>query len=202
MTTMQFGETTEEITTREEFTLAQAQAALDGQVIAVLGYGVQGPAQAMNLQDNGFNVIVGQREGSPSWDQAVADGWQPGKTLFPLTEACAKANFICYLLSDAGQMQQWEAIKPHLTAGKTLLFSHGFGMVFNDQTNIEPPKDIDVILVAPKGSGRSVRRLFLQQKGINSSYAVFQDASGHAEQKSVSLWYWCRLGLFISYHLC
>ena len=186
MALMKFGDMEESITTREELSLAQAQETLDGEVIAILGYGVQGPAQALNLRDNGFNVIVGQREGSTSWQRAVDDGWEPGKTLFPLAEACARGTFLCYLLSDAGQIQQWPTVKQHLTAGKILLFSHGFAAVYNQQTEIVPPDDVDVILVAPKGSGRSVRRLFLQQKGINSSYAVFQGVSGSAKHKALA----------------
>lgn len=186
MTTINFGGINEEVITREECSLEESKASLQNETIAIIGYGVQGPAQALNLKDNGFQVIIGQREGTPSWDKAVEDGWIPNETLFSIEAACDKATFICYLLSDAGQIQQWPNIMPKLTKGKTLLFSHGFGVTFSDKTNIIPPKDIDVILVAPKGSGRSVRTLFLKNKGINSSYAIYQDTSGQAKQKAIA----------------
>lgn len=183
MTMMTFGPMQESVTTREEFPLKKAKEVLNKEVIAVIGYGVQGPAQALNLRDNGFEVIIGQRPDSSSWEKAIQDGFVPGKSLFNIEEACEKGTFICYLLSDAAQMQLWPKIKKYLTAGKTLCFSHGFAITYHDKTNIEPPKDIDVILVAPKGSGRSVRKLFLKGKGINSSYAIYQDASGKAKEK-------------------
>jgi ketol-acid reductoisomerase len=187
MTTMQFGSVKENVITREEFSLAKARDVLKNEVIAVIGYGVQGPAQAMNLRDNGFNVIVGQRPHSSSWDKALKDGWQEGKTLWTIEDACERASVICYLLSDAAQMQLWPVVKKHLTPGKTLCFSHGFAVTYHDKTHVVPPKDIDVVLVAPKGSGRSVRTLFLQGKGINASYAVYQNDSGHAEEKALAL---------------
>jgi ketol-acid reductoisomerase len=183
---MQFGSVTEQVVTREEFPLDKAKDILKNEVIAIIGYGVQGPAQALNLRDSGFKVIIGQRKDSPSWQQAVADGWLPDKDLFGIEEACEKATFICYLLSDAAQMQLWPTVKKYLTKGKTLYFSHGFSVTYHDQTQVTPPADIDVILVAPKGSGRSVRKLFLAGKGINSSYAIYQDASGKAEQKALA----------------
>jgi len=155
--------------------------------IAIIGYGVQGPGQSLNLKDNGFNVIIGQRKGGKSWDKAVADGWVPGKDLFDIEEACQKATIIQYLLSDAGQIASWPVIKKHLTTGKTLYFSHGFGITYHEQTGIVPPKDVDVILVAPKGSGTSLRRLFLAGQGLNSSFAIFQDYTGKAKDKVVSL---------------
>lgn len=186
MATMQFGTTTEQVVTRDEFSLAKARDVLKDETIAVIGYGVQGPAQALNLKDNGFNVIVGQRSNSASWDKALQDGWTENKNLFSIEEACDKATFICYLLSDAAQMQLWPTVKKYLTNGKTLCFSHGFAVTYHDQTNVVPPKDVDVVLVAPKGSGRSVRKLFLQNKGINSSYAVHQDYSGTAEEKTLA----------------
>lgn len=148
---------------------------------------MQGPGQSLNLKDNGFHVIVGQRKGGKSWDKAVADGWVEGETLFEIEEACKKATIIQYLLSDAGQIASWEVIKKHLTTGKTLYFSHGFGITFHEQTGIIPPADVDVILVAPKGSGTSLRRLFLKGEGLNSSYAIFQDATGTAKDKVVAL---------------
>ena len=168
--------------TREEFPLEKAREVLKNETIAVLGYGVQGPGQACNLRDNGFNVIVGQRQGK-TYEKAVGDGWVPGKTLFPLEEAAEKGAIVCMLLSDAAQMQLWPKLKPHLTAGKTLYFSHGFAITWNDRTGVVPPSDIDVIMVAPKGSGTSLRTMFLEGRGLNCSYAVYQDASGHALDK-------------------
>ena len=141
----------------------------------------------MNLRDNGFNVIVGQRKGSKTWDKAVADGWVPGETLFEIEEACQRGTIIEYLLSDAAQIEVWPKVKKHLTAGKTLYFSHGFAITYKERTGIVPPADIDVVLVAPKGSGTSLRRMFLQGRGLNSSYAIFQDATGHAKEKVIAL---------------
>jgi ketol-acid reductoisomerase len=187
MAKINFGGTIEEVVTREEFPMEKALEILRNETIAILGYGVQGPAQALNLRDNGFNVIVGQRKGSKSWNKAVEHGWVPGETLFEIEEAARQGTILQFLLSDAGQIASWPTIKPHLTKEKTLYFSHGFGITFNDQTGIIPPSDVDVILVAPKGSGTSVRRLFLQGKGINSSYAIYQDASGKAREKAIAL---------------
>lgn len=187
MTKMNFGGVKEEVATREEFPLAKARKALEKETIAVIGYGVQGPAQALNLKDNGFTVIVGQRKNSPSWDKAVADGFIPGKTLFEIEEAAKKATIIALLLSDAGQIAVWKDIKKHLTSGKALYFSHGFGITYKKHTGIIPPKDIDVILVAPKGSGRSVRKLFLLGRGINSSFAIFQDFTGRAKERVLAM---------------
>ncbi len=185
MTQINFGGTDEEVITREEFPLEKAKEVLSEETIAIVGYGVQGPAQALNMRDNGFNVIIGQRkEGDNNWDKAVADGWKEGENLFEIEEACDKATMIMYLLSDAGQKAQWSNIKKYLTPGKTLYFSHGFSIVYKDQTGVVPPEGIDVILAAPKGSGLSVRRNFLEGRGINSSFAVFQDASGKAEDKA------------------
>ena len=182
MAKLNFGGVIEEVMTREEFPLEKAREILKDETIAVIGYGVQGPGQACNLRDNGFNVIVGQREGK-TYEKAIADGWVPGKTLFSIEEAAAKGTIIYMLLSDAAQMQLWPTIKPHLTAGKTLYFSHGFAITWNDRTGVVPPTDIDVILVAPKGSGTSLRTMFLEGRGLNSSYAVYQDASGKALDK-------------------
>jgi len=187
MAKINFGGVVEEVVTREEFPMEKALEVMKNETIAIIGYGVQGPAQALNLRDNGFNVIVGQRKGSKTWNKAVEHGWVPGKTLFEIEEAAQKGTVIQFLLSDAGQIELWPAIKPHITAGKTLYFSHGFGITFKDQTGIVPSKDIDVILAAPKGSGTSVRRLFLQGKVINESYAVFQDATGQAKTKAIAL---------------
>jgi ketol-acid reductoisomerase len=183
MAKINFGGVKEDVVTRVEFPIKKAKQVLKDETIAVIGYGVQGPAQALNLRDNGFNVIIGQRKNSPSWDKAVKDGWKENKTLFDIEEAAKRGTIIAYLLSDAAQMQLWPVIKPHLTKGKTLYFSHGFAVTFADKTKIVPPKNIDVILVAPKGSGRTVRKIFLEGRGINSSYAVYQNASKHAEDK-------------------
>ena len=187
MAKINFGGVEEQVVTRAEFPLEKAKAVLAGETIAVLGYGVQGPGQSLNLRDNGFNVIVGQRKGSKSWDKAVADGWVPGETLFEIEEACEKATVIEFLLSDAGQIQAWPSVKKHLTAGKCLYFSHGFAITYNERTGIVPPKDVDVVMVAPKGSGTSLRRLFLQGRGINSSYAIWQDATGKAYDRTIAL---------------
>ncbi|GJQ64057.1 MAG: ketol-acid reductoisomerase [Melioribacteraceae bacterium] len=187
MAKLNFGGVEENVVTREEFSLEKAREVLKAEVIAVIGYGVQGPGQSLNMKDNGFNVIVGQRKGSKTWDKAVSDGWEPGKTLFEIEEAAEKATIVQYLLSDAGQISQWETIKKHLTPGKALYFSHGFGITYKDKTGIVPPADVDVILVAPKGSGTSLRRMFVQGKGINSSYAVFQDATGKAHERVKAL---------------
>ena len=154
---------------------------------SVIGYGVQGPGQALNLRDNGFNVIVGQRKDSKTWDKAVADGWVPGETLFEIEEACERGTIIQYLLSDAAQIAVWPTVKKHLTPGKALYFSHGFAVTYKDRTGIIPPADVDVILVAPKGSGTSLRRMFLQGRGLNSSFAIFQDATGKALDRVVAL---------------
>jgi len=182
-----FGGVEENVVTREEFPLSKAQEVLKNEVVAVLGYGVQGPGQALNMRDNGIKVIVGQRKGSKSWDKAVSDGWVPGETLFELEEAAEKGSVLMYLLSDAGQKALWPMVKEHLSPGKTLYFSHGFSVTYKDQTGVVPPEGVDVVLAAPKGSGLSVRRNFLDGSGINSSYAVFQDASGQAEDKAIAL---------------
>ncbi len=183
-----FGNTEENVVTREEFTLSKAQEVLKDEVIAVIGYGVQGPAQALNMRDNGVPVIIGQRkESKQNWDKAVADGWVPGETLFEIDEALQRGTIIQYLVSDAAQMQLWDKVKPYLTKGKALYFSHGFSVTYKEQTKVVPPLDVDVILCAPKGSGTSVRRNFLAGAGINSSYAIFQDATGKAEQRTLAL---------------
>jgi ketol-acid reductoisomerase len=187
MAKINFGGVEENVVTREEFPLEKAVETLKNETIAVIGYGVQGPGQALNLKDNGFNVIVGQRKDSKTWDKAVADGWVPGETLFEIEEACKKGTIIQYLLSDAAQIKLWDTVKPHLTKGKTLYFSHGFGITYKEKTGIIPPADIDVILVAPKGSGTSLRRLFLAGSGLNSSFAIFQDATGTAREKVTAL---------------
>ncbi len=187
MAQLNFGGVTENVVTREEFPLKQAQELLKNETIAVIGYGVQGPGQSLNLKDNGFNVIIGQRKGGASWEKAKADGWVEGKNLFEIEEALKKATIIQYLLSDAGQIEVWPTVKKHLQAGKTLYFSHGFGVTYHTRTGIIPPADVDVILIAPKGSGTSLRRMFLEGRGLNSSFAVFQDATGKARDKAIAL---------------
>lgn len=187
MAKINFGGTEENVVTREEFPLSKALETLKNETIAVIGYGVQGPGQALNLKDNGFNVIVGQRKNSKTWEKAIADGWVPGETLFEIEEAAQKGTIIQFLLSDAGQISAWPTIKKHLTKGKTLYFSHGFGITYKERTGIVPPADVDVILIAPKGSGTSLRRMFLQGRGLNSSYAIFQDATGKAWDKVIAL---------------
>ncbi len=187
MAIMNFGGVNENVVTREEFPLAKARDILANETIAVIGYGVQGPGQAQNLRDNGFNVIVGQRSPSKSYDKAVADGFVPGVSLFSPEEAMQKATIIMYLLSDAAQIAMWPTVQKHLTAGKALYFSHGFGITYKERTGIIPPADVDVFLAAPKGSGTSLRRLFQEGKGLNSSFAIFQDATGRATERCLAI---------------
>jgi ketol-acid reductoisomerase len=187
MAKLNFGGVEENVVTREEFPLAKAQETLKNETIAIIGYGVQGPGQALNLKDNGFNVIVGQRQPSKSWDKAIEHGFVPGETLFSIEEAAERGTIIQYLLSDAAQISQWELVKSKLNPGDALYFSHGFGITYKERTGIVPPENVDVILVAPKGSGTSLRRMFLAGRGLNSSYAIFQDATGKAFERVVAL---------------
>lgn len=187
MAKINFGGVEENVVTREEYPLSKARDILKNETIAIIGYGVQGPGQALNLKDNGFNVIVGQRNPSKSYDRAKKDGWVEGKDLFGIEEALEKSTVIFYLLSDAGQIQLWPTVSKYLTEGKTLYFSHGFGITYKEQTGIVPPLNVDVVLVAPKGSGTSLRRLFLEGKGLNSSYAIHQDFSGKATEKAIAI---------------
>ncbi len=187
MARINFGGVEEDVVTRDEFSLEKARQVLKDEVVAVLGYGVQGPAQALNMRDNGIRVIVGQKQGSPSWDKALADGWIPGETLFSVEEAAERGTVIQYLLSDAGQHSQWPRVVECLDEGNLLYFSHGFSIVYKDQTGVIPPPHVDVALVAPKGSGRSVRANFLDGSGINASFAVHQDATGHALERTLAL---------------
>lgn len=188
MAKLNFGGVEENVVTREEFPLSRAQKVLKDEVIAIIGYGVQGPAQALNLKDNGIKVIIGQApEFKSDWDRAVKDGFVPGESLFPIAEAAEKATVIQYLISDAAQRAVWPLLKPCLKEGDALYFSHGFSITYKEQTGVIPPKNVDVILVAPKGSGTSVRRNFLAGTGINSSYAVFQDYTGRAEERTLAL---------------
>jgi ketol-acid reductoisomerase len=188
MAKINFGGVVEEVVTREEFSIEKAREILKNETIAVIGYGVQGPAQSLNMRDNGFNVIIGQSpDFKADWEKAVKDGWVPGKTLFPIEEAADKGTIVQYLVSDAAQRAIWPILKPHLRKGKALYFSHGFSITYKEQTQVIPPADVDVILVAPKGSGTSVRRNFLAGTGINSSFAIFQDATGKAYERTIAV---------------
>lgn len=188
MAIIDFGGVKERVVTRKEFSMAKARSVLKKETIAIIGYGVQGPAQALNLRDNGFNVIVGQaKEFKRDWDRAVKDGWKPGKTLFEIKEAVRQGTMIQMLISDAAQSAIWPMVKKELNKGDALYFSHGFSIAFRKQTKVIPPRNVDVIMVAPKGSGTSVRRNFLSGAGINSSYAIFQDATGRAEERCIAI---------------
>jgi ketol-acid reductoisomerase len=188
MAVINFGGKKETVVTRKEFSIAKARKVLKKETIAVIGYGVQGPAQALNLKDNGFNVIIGQApEFKRDWDRACQDGWVPGKTLFDIPEAVRRGTIIQILVSDAAQRKVWPTIKANLKPGDAVYFSHGFSIVYKNQTGVIPPKNVDVIMVAPKGSGTSVRRNFLSGAGINSSFAVGQDATGRAEERCMAV---------------
>ena len=186
MAKLNFGGVEETVVTREEFPIEKAREVLKDETIAVIGYGVQGPGQSLNLRDNGFNVIVGQREGK-TFDKAVADGWVPGESLFSIEEACRRGTIILCLLSDAAVLSVWPVIKANLKTGNALYFSHGFAITWSDRTGVVPPADVEVIMVAPKGSGTTVRSLFLEGRGINASYAVEQDYTGHALERTLAL---------------
>jgi ketol-acid reductoisomerase len=188
MAIINFGGTEETVVTRKEFSMAKARKVLKNETISVIGYGVQGPAQSLNLRDNGFNVIVGQASAfKRDWDRAVKDGWVPGKTLFEIDEAVRRGTIIQMLVSDAAQRTIWPVVKQNLNRGDALYFSHGFSITYKKQTGVTPPSDVDVIMVAPKGSGTSVRRNFLTGAGINSSYAIAQDATGRAEERCLAV---------------
>ena len=187
MAKIDFGGVVEEVITSEEFSLKKAREVLKNETIVILGYGVQGPAQALNLKDNGFSPIIGQLEGDAYWEKAVKDGFVPGKTLFPIEEAAKRGTIVKMLLSDAGQKATWPMVKKCLKKGDALYFSHGFSIVYKDQTGVIPPENVDVILVAPKGSGTNVRRNFLDGSGINSSFAVYQDFTGRAKERTLAL---------------
>ena len=188
MAKINFGGEVENVVLREEFPVEKAREVLKDEVIAIIGYGVQGPAQALNMRDQGFRVIVGQApEFKQDWDKAVGDGFVPGETLFPVEEAATRGTIIQYLVSDAAQRILWPRIKPCLKEGDALYFSHGFSIVYKDQTKVIPPENVDVILVAPNGSGASVRTNFLAGHGINSSFAVFRDFTGRALDRTLAL---------------
>jgi len=187
--TLDFGGTKENVIERADYPKEKIAKILKGETLTMLGYGTQGRGQALNLKDNGQNIIVGVRKGGPgsSWEKAVQDGWVEGKNLFDIETALSKGTIIMFLLSDAGQKAAWPLVKKHLTKGKTLYVAHGFSLVFKEDTDVNPPKDIDVILCAPKGSGTTVRSLFLEGRGINGSIAVMQDFSGKAKEKAFAL---------------
>jgi len=187
MAKIDFGGIKEDVVTSEEFSLERAQKVLENEIVAVLGYGVQGPGQALNMVDNGVKVIVGQRKGGQSWQRAISDGFVPGETLFPLEEAAEKGTIIQFLVSDAGQMATWPNIRPCLKVSDALYFSHGFSITYSEQTGVNPPEQVDVIMVAPKGSGRTVRSNFLDGSGINSNYAVYQDYTGRAKERALAI---------------
>ena len=185
--TLNFGGTQEVVTERSDYPAEKLQELFGNDTMAMLGYGTQGRGQALNMRDNGMNVIVGLREGGKSWDLAISDGFVPGETLFSVEDAAAKGSVVMYLLSDAGQKAAWDTVKPHITAGKTLFFSHGLSVIFDEDTGVTPPADVDVILCAPKGSGTTVRSLFLEGRGINASVAIHQDVSGNAKDRAYGL---------------
>ncbi|HUT68093.1 MAG TPA: ketol-acid reductoisomerase, partial [Dehalococcoidales bacterium] len=188
MAIIDFGGTKEEVITREEFPMKKAREVLKNETIAIIGYGVQGPGQSLNMKDNGFNVIIGQsKQFMEDWNRAMKDGWKPGKDLFEIEEAVKRGTIIEMLVADAAHKKIWPVVKKNLNPGDALFFSHGFSIVYKDQTKIIPPKDIDVIMVAPKGSGTSLRRNFLSGAGINSSFAVHQDATGRARERCLAL---------------
>ena len=190
MVELNFGGVKENVITRKEFTVEKAQEILKDEVVVSLGYGIQGAAQSLNMRDNGVKVIIGQeKEGifKKEWDKAVADGWIPGENLFSLEEAAKKGTIKMFLLTDAGQKAVWSKVKATLKKGDALYFSHGFSIVYKEQTGVIPPEDIDVILVAPKGSGTSVRRNFVDGSGINCSFAVHQDATGKAMDRAKAM---------------
>jgi len=184
--TFEIGGVKETVVERSDVPPKKLKEALGRETVAIIGYGVQGRGQSLNLRDNKVKVIIGSRPGK-SWDLAVSDGWVPGKTLFDVPEAVKRGTVVQYLLSDAGQKASWHEVKANLQEGAALYFSHGFSIVFKDQTGVVPPANVDVILVAPKGSGTTVRRLFLEGRGINSSFAVFQDYTGRARERAIAL---------------
>ncbi|KAF8868774.1 ketol-acid reductoisomerase [Mucidula mucida] len=185
--TVNFAGTQETVYERSDWPIPKLQSYFHDKIIAVIGYGSQGYAQSLNARDNGLNIIVGVREDGYSWDRALSDGWIPGESLFNIESATERGNIVMNLLSDAAQSQVWPVMKPALTAGKTLYFSHGLSLVFPEDTHIVPPDDVDVVLVAPKGSGMTVRSLFKEGRGINSSIAVWQDSTGFAHDTAVAL---------------
>ena len=148
---------------------------LNGKKIAVIGYGSQGHAQAQNLRDSGLDVVVGQRKGGASYEQAVIDGFEP----VTAAEAAAQADVVQILLPDVVQRKVYEEdIEPNLEAGNALVFSHGFNIHYDQ---IVPPADVDVFMVAPKGPGHIVRRIYKDGEGVPCLLALYQDATGQAK---------------------
>jgi ketol-acid reductoisomerase len=188
MAIIDFGGVKERVVMRREFPMTKARRILKDETIAVIGYGVQGPAQALNMKDNGFKVIIGQsKKFKKDWDRARKDGWKPGKDLFDIEEAAKRGTIIEMLVSDAAQKAIWPVIKKNLNRGDALYFSHGFSIVYKNLTKVIPPRNVDVIMVAPKGSGTSLRRNFLSGAGINASFAVYRDATGRATDRCLAL---------------
>jgi ketol-acid reductoisomerase len=187
MRDIQIGDFRETVVERGDYPPERLREILGPETVAVLGYGVQGRGQSLNMRDNGINVIVGLRRESPGWSLAEGDGWVSGKTLVPLEEAADRGSIVLYLLSDAGQKEFWPTLRPRLTPGKALMFAHGFSIVFQDQTGVVPPAGVDVVMVAPKGSGTTLRRLFVEGQGINASYAVLHDATGRARERTLAV---------------
>ena len=188
MAVIDFGGTKEEVVMRDEFPMAKAREVLKDETIAIIGYGVQGPGQSLNLKDNGFKVIIGQsKKFEEDWNRAMEDGWKPGEDLFEIEEAVQRGTIIEFLIADAAHKAVWPVIKKNMSPGDALYFSHGFSITYSDQTGVIPPDDIDVILVAPKGSGTSLRRNFLSGAGINASFAIYQDVTGRARERCIAL---------------
>src|SRR6187402_2108932 len=157
-----------------------SMAPLKGKTLAVIGYGSQGHAQAQNLRDSGVKVIIGQRKGSANYKLAVKHGFKPVSA----ADAAAQADVIQILLPDEVQKAVYESdILPNLKAGKTLIWSHGFNIHFK---NIKPPKDVNVIMIAPKGPGHLVRSEFLKGGGVPCLIAIAQDATGKAKDVALS----------------
>ena len=153
---------------------------LDGKTIAIIGYGSQGHAHALNLKESGCNVIIGLYEGSKSWDKAVKQGFE----VYTAAEAAKKADIIMILINDEKQAAMYKKdIEPNLEAGNMLMFAHGFAIHFNQ---IIPPADVDVTMIAPKGPGHTVRSEYQAGKGVPCLIAVHQDASGQAREKALA----------------
>ncbi len=153
---------------------------LKGKTIAVLGYGSQGHAHALNLKDSGMDVVVGLRKDSHSWQKAESAGLK----VMTAFEAAKAADFIMMLVPDQTQPEVYdEAVAPNLSAGKTLAFAHGFNIHYGQ---IQPPADVDVVMIAPKSPGHLVRRVYTEGKGTPCLVAVAQDATGHAKDKALA----------------
>jgi ketol-acid reductoisomerase len=154
---------------------------LKGKTLAIIGYGIQGEAQAKNLKDSGLNVIVGLRHGGESWSKAKKDGFE----VCPISEATKKGDIIFILIPDMVQPEVYrESIAPHLTEGKTLDFAHGFNIHFKQ---IVPPKNVDVIMVAPKSPGARLRETYREGFGVPALIAVYQNYSGHAKETALAI---------------